>query len=186
MVQNSLQQANTQISSREDDELLIAAAQNGSVRSFEQLYRQNYKRIYLFAKRMTNSTSDAEDIVQDTFVKAWQKLDSFKGQSLFHTWLRTIASRVSIDRLRVKNALVWRQSSEYQDIYPNGASKVDAIYDLEKMIRLLPDGARSIFVLHDIEGFKHQEISEMIGIAVGTSKAQLHRARKLLRESMSP
>ena len=186
MVQNSSQQPNTQTSSPVQDELLIAAAQSGSVRSFEQLYRLNYKRIYLFAKRMTNSTGDAEDIVQDTFVKAWQKLDSFRRQSLFHTWLRTIASRVSIDRLRVKNALVWRQSLEYQDVYPSVSSKTDDIYDLEKMIRLLPDGARSIFVLHDIEGFKHQEISEMVGIAVGTSKAQLHRARKLLRESMSP
>lgn len=184
MVLEISQQDIRQMSSKDEDKLWVAAARNGCVRSFEKLYLKNHKRIYLFAKRMSNSTSDAEDIVQDTFVKAWQKLASFRVQSLFHTWLRTIASRVCIDRLRVKNVAVWQQSSEYQDIYPSMTSQADTSHDLERMIRRLPDGARSVFVLHDIEGFKHQEISELAGIALGTSKAQLHRARKLLRDSM--
>lgn len=185
MVLHSLRQTNTQNNSREEEERLVVAAQSGSISSFEQLYKQNYKRIYLFARRMTNSIGDAEDIVQDTFVKAWQNLASFRTQSLFHTWLRTIATRVSIDRLRMKNALVWRQTSEFQDVYPAVLDRPDTSRDLEKMISQLPDGARSIFVLHDIEGFKHQEISKIAGIALGTSKAQLHRARRLLRKSLN-
>lgn len=164
--------------------LLIGAAAEGCVESFEKIYHAYYRRIYLFAKRMTNSVNSAEDIVQETFIKAWQNLDSFRAESQFYTWLRTIASRIVIDKLRVKNAKVWQQMADYDEIYQAINSNAGQVRDLEKLIQLLPDGARSVFILHDIEGYKHREISELIDIAVGTSKAQLSRARKLLRENL--
>lgn len=171
--------------SDEQTDVWISAAVDGCVKSFENIYLAYHRRIYLFAKRMTNSVSSAEDIVQETFVKAWQNLASFRAESQFYTWLRTIASRIAIDKLRVKNAKVWQQMSEYDEVYTAINSSAGQSRDLEKLIYSLPEGARSVFVLHDVEGYKHKEISALTGIAVGTSKAQLFRARKLLRESLS-
>lgn len=163
---------------------LISAAVEGCVVSFEKIYRAYHRRVYLFAKRMTNSVNSAEDIVQETFIKAWQNLGSFRAESQLYTWLRTIASRIAIDKLRVKNAKVWQQMADYDEVHKAINENVGQVRDLEKLIQLLPEGARSVFILHDIEGYKHREISELIDIAVGTSKAQLSRARKLLRESL--
>ncbi len=162
----------------------VEAAQDGQVDAFENLYRLYHQRIYLYARRLTGSISAAEEVVQDTFIKTWQNLNSFRSESKFYTWLRTIASRIVIDRLRIKNAKIWQDSSEYEDVYSGSNSNLGQVKDLEKLISRLPDGARNIFVMHDIEGYKHQEIAQLIGIAPGTSKAQLFRARKLLRESL--
>ncbi len=134
---------------------------------------------------MTGSVSSAEDVVQETFIKTWQNLISFRAESRFYTWLRSIATRIIIDRLRIKNAKVWQQVSDYQEIHASLNSNAGQQRDLEKLIGLLPEGARSVFVLHDIEGYKHAEIAQLTGIATGTSKAQLFRARKLLRDSLS-
>lgn len=163
----------------------IQSAQQGDVDSFEKIYIYYHKRIYLFAKRMTGSIDSAEDIVQDTFIKTWQNLATFRAESQFYSWLRTIASRIVIDKLRVKNAKIWQHTSEYDEVHPSLNSNPGQQIDLEKLINLLPEGARSVFVLHDIEGYKHTEIAELTGIAPGTSKAQLFRARKLLRENLS-
>ena len=167
-----------------DLELWVHSAKLGEVAAFEKLYLTFNKKIFLFAKRMTGTTSDAEDVVQETFVKAWQKLASFRQESQFYTWLRTIATRVMIDRLRAKNVKVWQEALDYDEVFAAINSNIGQVKDLEKMIGLLPVGARSIFIMHDIEGYKHNEISKMTGVAVGTSKAQLFRARKLLRESL--
>jgi len=162
----------------------ISAAADGCVKSFENIYLAYHRRIYLFAKRMTGSVSSAEDVVQESFIKAWQNLASFRSESQFYTWLRTITARIVLDRLRIKNAKVWQQMSEYDEVYAAINSNVGQVRDLEKLIELLPEGARSVFILHDVEGYKHKEISDLTGIAVGTSKAQLFRARKLLKESL--
>ena len=172
------------INQGDDLELWITSAKLGEIDAFEKLYIAFHKKIFLFAKRMTGTTSDAEDVVQETFVKAWQKLTSFRAESQFYTWLRSIATRVMIDRLRVKNAKVWQEALDYEEVFTAINSNTGQVKDLEKMIGLLPAGARSIFIMHDIEGYKHNEIAEMTGVAVGTSKAQLFRARKLLRESL--
>ena len=166
-------------------DLWIRTAQQGSVDSFEKIYLHYHRRIYLFAKRMTGSISAAEEVVQETFIKAWQNLNSFRAESLFCTWLRTIATRICIDRLRVKNAKVWQQMCDYQEVYASVDSNPGQLRELENLINLLPAGARSVFVLHDIEGYKHDEIAKLTGIAAGTSKAQLFRARKILRENLS-
>lgn len=165
-------------------EAWIKKAQLGDIDAFEKIYIDCHKRIFLLAKRMTNSIADAEDIVQETFVKAWQNLSSFRFESQFYSWIRSISTRIMIDRLRKKNAKVWQDSTDYQEIFESINSNVGQVKDLEKMISLLPSGARSVFLLHDVEGYKHQEIAEMTGVAIGTSKAQLSRARKLLRNSL--
>jgi len=172
---------------RQDDqtEMWIKDAALGCIDSFEKLYLGYHRRIYLFSKRMTGSVTLAEDVVQETFIKAWQNLVSFRAESQFYTWLKTIAARIVIDRLRMKNAKVWLKMSEYDDVYAGINSNAGKIRDLEKLIGLLPEGARGVFVLHDIEGYKHDEIASLTGIAVGTSKAQLFRARKLLRENLN-
>jgi len=172
------------LSQQEQTEAWVFAAQQGQIDAFEKLYLTYHKRIYLFAKRMTGSVGAAEEVVQETFIKAWQNLASFRAESQFYTWLRSIASRITIDRLRMKNAKVWQEMSEFEDVYSSLNPNVGILRDLEKLIGQLPEGARSVFVLHDIEGYKHQEIADMTGIAAGTSKAQLSRARKLLREKL--
>jgi RNA polymerase sigma-70 factor (ECF subfamily) len=171
--------------SDDQTDMWIKSAQQGDVSSFEKLYLGYHKRIYLFAKRMTGSVSAAEEVVQETFIKTWQNLTSFRAESQFYTWLRTIATRIVIDRLRVKNAKVWQQMSDYDEVHASLNSNAGQQRDLEKLIGLLPEGARSVFVLHDIEGYKHAEIAQLSGIAAGTSKAQLFRARKLLRENLT-
>lgn len=163
----------------------VNSAQQGCVASFEKIYLHYHRRIFLFAKRMTGSIGAAEEIVQETFIKAWQNLAGFRAESQLYTWLRTIATRISIDQLRVKNAKVWQQMSDYDEIYAAINSNAGQLRELENLIKLLPAGARSVFVLHDIEGYKHDEIAKLTGIAAGTSKAQLFRARKLLREHLT-
>ena len=162
----------------------IKLAINGDLAAFEKLYLKYHRRVYLYAKRMSGSIQEAEEVVQDTFVKTWQKLDSFRADSQFYSWLRTIASRILIDRLRSKNAKIWQDSLEFEDVHLDKAEHAGKLFDLEKLITKLPEGARSVFVMHEIEGYTHAEISKLSGIAVGSSKAQLSRARKLLRESL--
>lgn len=162
----------------------VQSAIDGNLHAFEMLYQRYHQRLFLYAKRMTGSVQEAEEVVQDTFVKAWQKLASFRAESQFYTWLRKIASRVVIDRLRVKNAKVWQESADYEDIHPSIGNSIGKQRDLEKLIKALPDGAKTVFTMHDIEGYTHSEIAELAGIAVGTSKAQLFRARKILRERL--
>jgi len=176
----------TEESYEQDSEttLWIQLAIEGNVGAFEKLYYKYHRQIFLYAKRMTGSIHEAEEVVQDTFVKTWQKLYSFRAESKFYTWLRKVASRILIDRMRIKNAKVWQESMEFEDIHPTNATNAAEQHDLEKLVSLLPEGARSVFVMHDIEGYTHSEIAEMAGLAVGTSKAQLSRARKLLRNGL--
>lgn len=164
--------------------LWVERAQAGDVTSFENLYREFHQRLYLFASRMTGCVSLAEEVVQEVFIKAWRKLDYFRHDSQFYTWLRKIASHTVIDKLRAKNSAIYSNTIEIDELQLQGRERVGESDDLEKLISRLPSGARSVFILHDIEGYSHREISELIQVAEGTSKAQLHRARKLLREQL--
>jgi RNA polymerase sigma-70 factor (ECF subfamily) len=166
---------------------LVRAAQAGEAAAFEQLYRENVKRVYAVCYRMAGNAQQAEELTQDAFVRAWQKLASFRGDSAFSSWLHPIAINVAYSERRSR---VRRDSrvTTTDDLtpYDSGVSNPRPGFgvDLERAMAELPDGAREVFVLHDVEGYKHEEIGRMTGIASGTSKAQLHRARKLLREAL--
>jgi RNA polymerase sigma-70 factor (ECF subfamily) len=135
---------------------------------------------------MAGSASLAEDLAQDVFIRAWQKLGSFRGDSAFSSWLHRLAVNVVLSRQRSRrrreSRVVAVEDPEVHDV-PRSERSPGAAVDLEKLVASLPPGARRVFVLHDVEGFSHPEIAEMTGLAVGTSKAHLHRARRLLRKA---
>ena len=166
----------------EDDALLIEKVKLGESRAFKELYKNNVGRIYAVCLRISASKHKAEILTQDVFVKAWENIHSFRGESLFSTWLHRIAINHSLLELRSrKKRSVFISISEKLNIIKKDPEK---LYDIENAIASLPNKARAVFVLHDIEGYKHEEISEIMNTSPGTSKAQLHRARKLIREFM--
>ena len=172
-----------------DQGRLAARAARGEVGAFEELYRLNAGRIYALCLRMSGNPSLAEEMVQETFVRAWQKVGSFRGASAFSTWLHRVAVNVVLGHQRTTDRRVARVTAPLDDAVPERTvptAHPGETIDLERAIGGLPEGARTVFILHDVEGFRHHEISGLTGIAVGTSKAQLHRARKLLRKALKP
>lgn len=173
----------------------VSESQRGNIRAFELLYREFYQRLFLFCRRMSGNTQGAEEAVQESFIKAWQALPQFRQESHFYTWLRKIAARLLIDKARLKQEKIWQNRIDLEDEHfakevqlhanSNRQGHLEINIDLEKLIALLPEGARNILIMHDIEGYQHQEIAELMGIATGTSKAQLSRARSLLRKNYS-
>lgn len=156
----------------------VARAAAGDVRAFEQLYRAHLPRVNSLVRRMT-AGRDADELTQDVFVRVWQKLGSFRGDSSFTTWLHRLAVNVVIERFRSEQVRRARMH-DGEDIFetlPAPAQTRDIGMDFEAALEKLPDGARQIFVLHDVEGYKHHEIATLLEISAGTSKAQLHRAR---------
>lgn len=168
-------------------ESLIRRAQAGDTEAFERLYRANVGRIYALCLRLAGDPVRAEELTQDAFVRAWERLGSFRGDAAFSTWIHRIAVNEFLmstradsrrnSRLRVVGDPVEIESGARQPV-------PEASIDLERAVGALPDGARTVFVLHDVEGYQHKEIAELMNIAPGTSKSQLHRARKLLREAL--
>jgi RNA polymerase sigma-70 factor (ECF subfamily) len=165
----------------------VALAQSGDGHAFERLYRGHVARIHSLARRMTGP-DEADELTQDTFVRAWEKLGTFRGEAAFGTWLHRLAvnlilsrrSRLGRDRQRFDDA------EGALELRPTAPPRAELAIDFETAIGRLPEGARNVFVLHDVEGYRHDEIAEQMGIAVGTSKAQLHRARMLLRGHLEP
>jgi RNA polymerase sigma-70 factor (ECF subfamily) len=170
------------------DDATLAAG--GDRRAFERLYRANVGRVFSLCTRMTGSRDRGEELTQDVFVRAWEKLPQFRGDSLFSTWLHRLAVNVILNARKSDGRHRDRQSEDNTDdgmdvfAAPRQASPGDRM-DLEKAIASLPPGARRVFVLHDVQGFKHEEIAEQLGVTAGGSKAQLHRARMLLRERLT-
>ena len=169
---------------------LVRRAQGGDLVAFEQLYRDNAGRVFAVCLRVCADRALAEELVQDVFVRAWQKLGSFRGESALSTWLHPLAINVALSERRSRKRRESRVTTT-DDLTPferpeapERAVSPTAGVDLEKAISGLPPGARAVFVLHDVEGYKHEEIAELMGVASGTSKAQLHRARRLLREAL--
>jgi RNA polymerase sigma-70 factor (ECF subfamily) len=171
-----------------DEAVDVALAQSGDHRAFERLYRNHAGRVYALARRMAGP-DPADELTQDVFVRAWEKLGTFRGEAAFGTWLHRLAvnlilsqrSRRGRDQARLESGddvLALRPAA--MGVGP------ETRMDFETAIGRLPEGARQIFVLHDVEGYKHEEIGALLGVAVGTSKAQLHRARMLLRGHMEP
>ena len=160
----------------------VARAAAGDVRAFEQLYHTHLPRVHSLVRRM-GGARDADELTQDVFVRVWQKLATFRGDSAFATWLHRLAVNVVIERFRQDNTRRQRLH-DGEDVFETLSAPPrsrDVVMDFEAALETLPDGARQIFVLHDVEGYKHHEIGEMLDISSGTSKAQLHRARMMLR-----
>ena len=164
----------------------VARAAAGDVRAFEDLYRIHLPRVHALVRRMT-AGRDAEELTQDVFVRAWQKLGTFRGDSSFGTWLHRLAVNVVIERFRTEQTRRARMhdGEEIFETLPAPRQTVDIGMDFEAALEKLPDGAREIFVLHDVEGYKHHEIATLLDISSGTSKAQLHRARMMLRRHLT-
>lgn len=163
----------------------VALAAGGDVSAFERVYREHLPRVHGLVRRMT-AGRDAEELTQDVFVRAWQKLATFRGESAFGTWLHRLAANVVIERFRTE-ALRRQRHVDGEEVFetlPAMPRSGDLSMDLDGALLKLPDGAREIFVLHDVQGHKHHEIAGMLGISVGTSKAQLHRARMMLRRHL--
>ena len=167
-----------------DDDVALAAG--GDPSAFERLYRTHVARIHSLTRRMLG-THDADEVTQDIFVRTWQKLGQFRGESAFSTWLHRLAVNVVIERRRSFAIQRERMSDDASalDLATVAPARADLTVDFEHAMEQLPPGAREIFVLHDVEGYKHREIAAMLDIATGTSKRQLHRARMLMRRFLS-
>ena len=166
----------------------VALAAGGDRQAFERLYRTHSNRVYSLCTRMCGSRATGEELTQDVFVRTWEKLPQFRGESAFSTWLHRLAVNVVLNARKAEHTQASRtaESDVDDERWDEGAR---APFHLERMdltdaIAKLPPGARNVFVLHDVEGYKHEEIAEMCGITSGGSKAQLHRARLLLREAL--
>ena len=162
-------------------------ARQGDQSAFEQLYRLHARRVYALCLRLAGDAVEARRLAQDAFVRAWERLPGFRGDSAFTSWLHrltvnvVLADRRAAGRRRRRVML----DGDAADAQPAADAWSPERMDLERAIAALPAGARAVFVLFDIEGYGHAEIAVMTGIAPGTSKAQLHRARRLLREALS-
>lgn len=171
------------------DHGLARAAGMGDARAFESLYRKHSRRVYAVVWRLAGGqAARADDLVQETFIRAWQALPAFRFESAFSTWLHRMAVNTALMQLRKRAG---GEDSETDDGMLEAVPTTDTAgqrtrerLDLERAVATLPERARAVLVLHDIEGWKHEEIAAELGMAVGSSKAQLHRARKLLRERL--
>lgn len=163
---------------------LVDRARKGDVQAFERLYRQYAGRINGPCLRMTRDPDLAEDCVQDTFIRAWKALPKFEARSAFGTWLHRIAVNVVLERRRapVEREIPVEEVTDYAEPLVFDSPLETA--ELEAVVASLPTGARDVLVLSGVYGYDHAEVAEMLGIAVGTCKAQLHRARNLVRERL--
>ena len=166
----------------------VALAAAGDRQAFERLYRAHSSRVYSLCARMSGSRVKGEELTQDVFVRTWEKLPQFRGESAFSTWLHRLAVNVVLNARKTEGKLASRTDEgevddERWDEVARAPLHIERM-DLTEAIAKLPAGARRVFVLHDVEGYKHEEIAEMMGITSGGSKAQLHRARLLLREAL--
>jgi RNA polymerase sigma-70 factor (ECF subfamily) len=166
----------------------VALAAGGDRQAFERLYRTHANRVFSLCARMAGSREKGEELTQDVFVRTWEKLPQFRGESAFSTWLHRLAVNVVLNARKVEGKHASRTEDadvddDRRDEMARAPLHIERM-DLAEAISKLPAGARRIFVLHDVEGYKHEEIAEMMGITAGGSKAQLHRARLLLREAL--
>ncbi len=165
-----------------------AALAGDSMSGFEELYRKHYRRVYSICLRMTGNVAEAEDLTQEVFIQLSRKLGSFRGEAAFTTWLHRLTVNQVLMHFRkrsVKSELTtddgeMPDSVDPETINPEAMPIVDRIA-LENAIAQLPPGYRSVFVLHDVEGYEHEEIARILGCSSGTSKSQLHKARLKLR-----
>ena len=161
----------------------VALAAAGDAAAFERLYRRHVPRVHSVVRRMVAGDGDPDELTQDVFVRAWQRLGTFRGEAAFGTWLHRLAVNLVLNwqKGRSRGRRLFDDDVGAIDLAPSRPVSPETAMDLEQALNTLPPGARQVFLLHDVEGFRHEEIGDMLGVATGTSKAQLHRARKLLR-----
>ena len=168
---------------------LVHRAQRGDHAAFEALYRHHAGRVYALCLRLTGDPAEAEERTQDAFVRAWERLGGFRGESAFASWLHRLTVNVVFAAVRANRRRARRVVATAEpDALERPSDAVlgpEPALDLARAMAALPPGAREVFVLHDVEGYRHEEIAHLAGIAVGTSKAQLFRARRLLREALN-
>lgn len=170
------------------DQVLARAAGLGDMKSFEELYQRHNRRVYSLCLRMTQNVAEAEDLAQDAFIQLYRKIGSFRGDSAFTTWLHRLTVNQVLMHFRKRSVKLERTTEEGETPVqivrgtenPNAMPVLDRIA-LDRALEQLPPGYRTVFVLHDIEGHEHEEIARILGVAVGTSKSQLHKARMKLR-----
>jgi RNA polymerase sigma-70 factor (ECF subfamily) len=166
---------------------LIAQAKSGDHGAFAEIYRIHVGRVYGICLRIFGDRLRAEEATQQVFIRLWMKLASFRGESSFGSWLHRLALNVALNELKASTSIKTHGFS-LDDLstksIPQGSTLRETQMDLENAIAALPEGARVVFVLHEIEGLNHKDIADKLGLANGTSKAQLSRARKLLREAL--
>ncbi len=169
-----------------DEADCIRRAQASDTRAFEALYRMHIDKVYGLCLRMTGNVSEAEDCAQEAFIQAWNKITRFRGDSAFATWLHRIAVNAVLGRMRKSKRERDRiQLAAEISTLPTAVHDSGELRDLAEAIDRLPEGARHVFVLSAVYGYSHEEAGNMLGIAVGTSKAQLHRARRLLSQQLA-
>ena len=171
----------------EDEKDIVRRAQARDVRAFEWLYRMHVRRVYAICLRMSANVTRAEELTQKTFLTVWEKLPLFRGESAFTSWLHRVAVNAVLTDLRAEQRRTRRVfGTEDPSVFetPSSTPPAGVRLDLDQAIAALPPQARAVFVLHDVEGWQHDEIAAQLGVAIGTTKAQLHRARKLLQEAL--
>lgn len=171
------------------DSALVTAARKGDMKAFERLYRLHSGKVMGLCLRMTRRRDVAEDCVQQTFIRAWRSLAAFEGRSAFGTWLHRIAVNEVLTHERNHGTRAESDSDAVDDVHAEPGELQRAydaaeVMDVERALATLPPGSRHVVVLQTVYGYSHEEVAEMLGIAVGTCKAQLHRGRRLLRERM--
>jgi RNA polymerase sigma-70 factor (ECF subfamily) len=182
----------SQPQARSDELALVERCRQGDLSAFEEVYRAHAGRLYSVACRMVGNPADAEDLLQEIFLAAHKKLGSFRGEAALGTWLYRLATNLCLDHLRSRAA----RTSHMTDALDDEPGLADASsrslaeralsrMDLERALARLPEGCRAAFVLHDVEGLEHREVAEVLGIAEGTSKSQVHKARLRLRSLLS-
>ena len=168
-----------------DEDAWIRRAQRSDSRAFESLYRLHVDKIYGLCLRMTGNVSEAEDCAQEAFIQAWKQLAKFRGDSAFATWLHRVAVNTVLGRMRKSKREQDRIHAVSESPAPTFvADDTGELRDLSDAVNQLPSGARHVFVLHAVYGYSHDETGDMLGIATGTSKAQMHRARRLLSQQL--
>lgn len=176
---------------------LTQAASKGDMAAFEELYQRHHRRVYSICLRMLQNPYEAEDLTQDVFIQLYRKVGSFRGDSAFTTWLHRMTVNQVLMHFRKRNVKFEKvtEEGETPDQIVTGTADPDRmpIVDkiaLENAIEELPDGYKNVFLLHDVEGFEHEEVARILGCSVGTSKSQLHKARlklrKLLKKKANP
>lgn len=176
---------------------LARVAANGNMVAFEEIYKRHHRRVYSICLRMLQNASEAEDLTQDVFIQLYRKIGSFRGDSAFTTWLHRMTVNQVLMHFRKRTVKYEKVTEEGEtpdqvvtgSVNPEKMQIVDKIA-LENAIAQLPDGYKNVFVLHDVEGYEHEEVARILGCSVGTSKSQLHKARlklqKLLRKKANP
>jgi RNA polymerase sigma-70 factor, ECF subfamily len=171
---------------RAEDIALVERCRSGDLAAFEELYRAHAGKLFSVACRMVGNPADAEDLLQEIFLSAHRKLDGFRGESALGTWLYRLATNHCLDHLRSRAARM-NQLTDALDDEPGQAAgrslaeQTVTKMDLERALARLPEGCRAAFVLHDVQGLEHREVAEVLGVAEGTSKSQVHKARQRLR-----